>query len=498
VCVLESGAFESDDATQELAAGVNIGHPYYPIDRNRQRVFGGTTNLWAGWCRPLDPHDLQNRPWIPDSGWPITHAELTAYYTRAHALCEIPSPEYDVAYWERASGARRLPIPAERVVTRMYTLSPPTRFGQHYRREIESSSNIRVYLRANATSFRLTSSGTAVDTVEVATRSGRRFRVASDCYVLATGGIENARLLLASRADRPSGIGNDHDLVGRYFMEHIHASGGELPVPATCPDLSLYSGERRMFSARLFLPPRVQQRECLLNANVMLEPLCPQTPLGALDRTRRAVFHWASLPARALFPARPTHGRTRSGHLDKVQLVLTLEQAPNAASRITLSAARDALGVPRVSVDWRTVSLDMTTFSRTRDLIALECERVGLGRLQEHRTAEPVWPPDPLQGMRGHHMGTTRMNRDPRAGVVDEHCRVHGMENLFIAGSSVFPTSGAGTPTVTILALALRLADRLKATGDLLARRRVAVSDLSEERPVATPVTSRRSQAPDR
>ena len=137
-----------------------------------------------------------------------------------------------------------------------------------------------------------------------------------------------------------------------------------------------------------------------------------------------------------------------------------LEQAPNPASRVRLIEQRDALGMPRVQLEWRLSGLDKRSIRRAHELLARELGRAGLGRLQlmlsedEHR-----WPPE-LGGGR-HHMGTTRMHRDPARGVVDPDCRVHGVGNLYVAGSSVFPTVGAANPTLTIVALALRLADHL-------------------------------------
>ncbi|MGL4618309.1 MAG: GMC family oxidoreductase, partial [Chroococcidiopsis sp.] len=136
------------------------------------------------------------------------------------------------------------------------------------------------------------------------------------------------------------------------------------------------------------------------------------------------------------------------------------EQAPNPDSRITLSRDRDKLGMNRVQLDWRLSPIDKYTIKRSQQLIAEEFERSGLGKMQiELGDDDASW-----RSLRGsyHHIGTTRMSNNPREGVVDEHCQVHGIHNLYIAGSSVFPTSGLSNPTLTIVALAIRLADRIQ------------------------------------
>ncbi len=475
VCLLESGGLDVDEATQALYVGENAGLPYFPLDLNRQRSFGGTTNLWAGWCRPLDELDFEARAWVPNSGWPLSRSEVAPYYRRAHEVCELGPFEYDPSYWSRQLNEAVLPLGADHAETRIYQLSPPTRFGERYREQLARAQNIRVLLHGNAMRIETTESGSAVSRLEVGCLSGNRFSIAAKRYVLACGGLENARLLLLSTVAR------DNDSVGRYFMEHIHFPSGSIRLAdSSRVSPNLYCRARLRVAARLSFPRAVQERERLLNYTAKLKPVHRGDESGlaaAWRRAAHAVARWRSrahpLRGRVAQIAMP-EGSMRSvpfrswRALKALRIHHTLEQSPNAESRVILSTDRDAFDLPRIRLEWRTTPLDERAAQRARDLIGEAFASAGLGRLVDEPTASSdQWPPPPLQGLRGHHMGTTRMSRDAHTGVVDAHCRVHGVANLFIAGSSVFPTSGAGTPTLTVVALALRLAAHLRSIGSM-------------------------------
>jgi choline dehydrogenase-like flavoprotein len=137
-----------------------------------------------------------------------------------------------------------------------------------------------------------------------------------------------------------------------------------------------------------------------------------------------------------------------------------VEAEPNRDSRVTLSEHKDALGMNRVKVDWRLTELVKRTFDRTVTLLAEEMQRTGVADVQLDEPLEGKPWPAQLEGT-WHHMGTTRMHDSPTQGVVDRNCQVHGMSNLFVAGSSVFPTVGANFPTITIVAMTLRLSEHV-------------------------------------
>ncbi len=229
VCLLESGGLEFDQHTQSLYRGENVGFPYYSLDAVRLRYFGGTTNHWMGACRPLDPIDFESRPWVPYSGWPFDKSHLDPFYIRAHSICQLGPYEYDPATWETEENPQ-LPILGGRVATAMCQNSPPTRFGQVYREEIKRAPNIQTYLFANVVKIETSSTAQKVVRIHVATLQGNKFWVSARLFILATGAIENPRLLLASNEVQSTGLGNKNDLVGRFFMEHLKVPGGYIPT----------------------------------------------------------------------------------------------------------------------------------------------------------------------------------------------------------------------------------------------------------------------------
>jgi choline dehydrogenase-like flavoprotein len=272
--------------------------------------------------------------------------------------------------------------------------------------------------------------------------------VRAQLFVLATGGIENARLLLASNDVQAAGLGNGRDLVGRYFMEHPHLVAGALLRSSEQVSIDFYRAREagQIQVAGLLVPSAaLQRREKLLAFGSFLSPSAELPPFeSALSRLVTGMDRPGEEPAsRAFF------------------FMNECEQAPNAASRVRLDEDRDALGVPRVKLEWRLSNLDRESLRRGHELLAHALGRAGLGRFQVMLDAEDLsWP----AGMTGgrHHMGTTRMHASPQHGVVDPDARVHGVANLYVAGSSVFPTSGASNPTLTIVALSLRLAERIR------------------------------------
>ena len=498
VCLLESGGLDFEEATQSLYQGEHIGVPFQPLGESRARYLGGSTNLWGGWSRPLDDIDFEYRPWMPYSGWPIPKAELNPYYQRAQKVSGLGSDKYDFADWEDALKElqlQRLPLP-EQIETYIWQIVPPThlRFGQAYKAELEQASNIKTYLHANVVEIETNEVAKTVTRLHVATLEGKKFWVSAKAFILAVGGIENPRLLLASNQVQSNGLGNQHDLVGRFFMEHPYLQSGEIefsepPVLYTKENIKV--GETFLGTA-LGLSKQIQQQEQLLNFCTRLVTILPDwveafNSLKFKLRGKKGIFHEA-------FPT-ITEGQRYRGdtsvledlskviaNLDRIaaraytkmfdksfytgqsnlcQLHLIGEQAPNPDSRIKLSSERDRLGVNRVQLDWRLSPIDKYTIERSQQIIAEELVRSGVGKAQIELTRDESW-----KSVVGsyHHMGTTRMSTNPKQGVVNGDCRVHGISNLYVAGSSVFPTSGLSNPTLTLMALAIRLADHLKET----------------------------------
>jgi choline dehydrogenase-like flavoprotein len=489
-CVLESGGYKPDDETRDLYRGENVGLPYTFADGSRSRFLGGSSNCWGGWCRPLDPWDFEKREWVPYSGWPLGLDELMPYYARTHAFLKLGPNTFDSSFWEQAidrRDVRRIPFVTGKVRDTIAQFSPPARFGKLYRKDLEKTPFVRVFLHANAVNIETDRDASRVTRIEAATLSGRHLTFTAKHFVLAAGGIENARLLLASNRTQPAGLGNGHDVVGRFFMDHPRIMSASVRFSDEWARNKLYdikyhyqnaavSAHGTPISSQFALTPEVLRHEQLLNARVWFFSLFygeGSDGAEALIRCKQALLNkeqtgWRLRKDLATMTAHPvdTAGFLLTRLLQPrplitdVKLQAIVEAAPNPDSRVTLGDQRDALGMPRVRVAWLLDSLVQRTFDRTFALLA---EELRAGGVADVKLDEPLegraWPSD-LEGT-WHHMGTTRMHDSPREGVVDRHCAVHGIANLHIAGSSVFPSVGANFPTITITALVLRLAERL-------------------------------------
>jgi choline dehydrogenase-like flavoprotein len=475
VILLEGGGFEVEAQMQDRYRGEIVGQPYFPLNAARLHAFGGTTGHWAGFCAPYDPIDFEEREWVPHSGWPIGREELDPFYQRAHELVELGPYAYDAAYWTRQDSNRKeLPLSEEVVRTKMWQFSPPTRFGHEYRDGVTEANTIRLYTYANAVEVEANESVRAVEGIRVKTPNGKEHRVSARRYVLACGAIQNARLLLASNRQAPEGLGNDHDLVGRYFMEHIEMPGAQLVLAEPRP-LALYRHTFFETTARgeVALTAEAQRTRAILNGTASLNPgvydalrgtfqqLTPEwveqnLQLSPEEMERRRARSRQDTARQPAFPARRAF-----------KLFTRQEQAPNPHSRVTLTDEADALGMPRVALDWQLTALDKRSMRTFYEVLGQEVGRSGLGRvrlLEWLQDDEAGWPDFVSGGW--HHMGTVRMHDDPRQGVVDANSKVHGIGNLYVAGSAVYPTAGAANPTLTLIALTLRLSDHLKATAD--------------------------------
>lgn len=461
VCLIESGGLDPEDETQALAGGETVGMAYGPLEATRLRQFGGSTGHWGGWCRPLDALDFERRDWVPLSGWPIGRADLDPHYPAASALCEAGPFAYDdVAGWERRLGISGAAPTDGDMVRRVIQFSPPTRFGERYRAALGAAPNLLTLLHANVVDIAAADNAAEVAALDLATLDGKRHRLTARCYVLATGGIENARLLLLSDGIQSTGLGNGSDMVGRCFMEHPHVySMGNLLLPDVnmisplCLDDQDLSGQGLRSN---FMPSAPFQRSRqLLNATFTLG-------ISARFNSRADIGteeHPLTAPLLDLLRSDQKPDADAPFGF-RVGIGGAGEQGPNLASRVTLAAERDALGQRKTRLDWRLSRDDKASLTRNLRALGAEFAAAGLGRLHVALPDGDDWPADLTGG--NHHMGTTRMAAAPKDGVVDATCRVHGIGNLYVAGSSVFPTSGAANPTLTIVALALRLAALLR------------------------------------
>jgi len=507
VLLLESGGVDAEDAAQALYDGETADermHP--PPDKYRQRRFGGSTTIWGGRCMPLDPIDFEARDYVPHSGWPFGYDELAPHYPRANELVDAGRYAYTAqAAYEPISAPIIEGFDSTRVTqTALERFSLPTNFAQRYGDVLRGAEDIEVLLHATCTAIRLSADGASVDHLDVATLSGRRFSVKADRYVLATGGLEVPRLLLASNDVQKNGVGNAHDVVGRYYMCHIAGALGTLTVTkprsavahgyAVTPD-GVYARRRfavtpetqrqlrignfiaRLHFARITDPAhRSGILSGLYLAKAFISYEYSKRLHGDEQRTLKnwllhvrnvlfdpfdtLAFLWHWLTKRTLatrkFPSVVIPSRANRFSID-----FHSEQQPNPDSRITLIDSKDALGVPRIRIDWRYTEWDIETVVKALDVLAEEFAATGCGHLEYDRA---TLPEEILRygAYGGHHIGTARMGVDPQTSVVDANCRVHGVDNLYISSAAVFPTSSQANPTLTIVALAVRLAAHLR------------------------------------
>jgi choline dehydrogenase-like flavoprotein len=467
VVLLEGGGFEYDPKIQELYAGKTTGQPYFPLMSSRLHYFGGTTGHWAGFCSPMDQIDFAKRNWVPHSGWPISKSDMDPYYERAHKNLDLGPYKYDMAYWQKGDVELQPLVNSDSVVwNKIWQFSPPTRFGEKYRNSIVQSRNIKLYTYCNVVNIITNENGSKVKELVVKNFEGKQHRVRAKKFILACCAIQNARLLLASNQQSPKGLGNSQDLVGRYFMEHLEIKSAELWLFKPSP-LKLYAFSFGVTKARaeLAIHAKKQEEFEILNGTVSL------TALDIAKKLKPAIERWNQEDPRKSgdrffggysSASKDTHIPVAGS--SSYQCFTRIEQAPNPASRVTLDTEKDGLGVPRASLHWELTDFEKRSIRKIYELLGQEVGKSATGRIKMMDYLidknDRSWPS--FTGGGWHHMGTTRMSDDPKEGVVDSDCKVHGISNLFIAGSSCFTTAGAPNPTLTLVALTLRLSDHIK------------------------------------
>lgn len=521
VLLLEAGGRKFAQAAQDgLRGEVADGSPHPPPNMYRRRVLGGATAIWGGRCVPLDPIDLERRSWVPHSGWPIGWNDLAPYYPRAQAFCEAGAYAYTA---REALGPSAPPVIAgledpDLLADRLERFSRPTDFGKANFEHLAASSAVRIVLNAQA--LRLVAPDGPVRRLEAAAAPGLTFSVRAARYVLASGGLEVPRLLMASDTTRRGGLGNEGGALGRFYMCHAENTLGLLRLQPAKRAVTLHfetTADGTYVRRKLAIAEAAQRREGLLNTAFRLhyplisdpghgsgvlsamylvkDVIMPEyrRKLATVEIARRGLMvrdgrfwmrHVANVArdAPGVFMFGQNWLRKRTLASRKLPFVViasrqgaypldvNAEQIPDPDNRVTLTRQRDALGVPRLQVDWRMRGQDVDSLVRSLHVARDAFARSGCASLEldEELLEDAARASTPVGG---HHIGTARMAASPRQGVVDADCAVHGVPNLFVASAAVFPTCGHANPTLTLVALALRLADHLKTTA---ARNRTA------------------------
>ncbi len=504
VCLLESGGHKPVEEPQNLNTGaVDSAHGYekQTLRKGRRRQFGGTANLWnhkvrRGYARyiryvSLDEIDFERRDWVPESGWPFSRREFQPFYERAQQVCGIGKFDYRAV---ETGPSKNRPWETEKLESVVSQFGSSKIFLDHYRQELFRDERVTVILRSVLLRFQMDSLSRAITSVHAGIPDGRKFQVRAKAFVLAAGGLENARILLLQDTLQPNGLGNQHDMVGRCFMDHPQIKLGTL-IPSSSAvfgqagfyDQHDVGGQAIMF--KLHVRPEVMRSEKMLNLCAVLVPHFKDLRSNSLAVLHQLLFRgprflWRHRSAEHRhFP--PNNGEPhrsfrqrlledyysegcsgwsrlsglerRFGQFGVQSLV---EQSPDRSNRIILQEQTDAFEQRKAKVFWRWNELDLRSIRQAQQIFREELATAGIGTfipVEEAVGAQPRRFNSPH-----HFLGTTRMHDNPRNGVVDADCRVHDVPNLFIAGSSVFPTGGFANPTLTIVALALRLAIHLQ------------------------------------
>ncbi len=503
VAILESGGYEDDARVQDLSAGP-VSSNYHLRDalaHGRHRQFGGTANLWLyrtlpddgrRAARSLPPEAIDLEPRGDRAGWGLTLESLQPDYERAQRTWSGGPADHTVESWADATTP---PIGSRdgMLTTRMVQHGPGDMFRLRYRDDLLGAENVSVHVGCTVVSLEPDHDGTTIQRAIVVRADGSRVLVRAKVFVLAAGGVENVQLLLLSPPTRPGGPGNLHDIVGRYVTDHPEFRMGTITPSGrdVFERLGLYDIRRVdgiLVSGALALREDTKRREGLLNVGVGLIPQergfgsrahraiaafravrrgqRPAHPFGdlgailasplesaAIVRARGGAFHefsggWSG----------PDVDRTR---FETIEVHAATEQTPDRENRILLSDQRDGLGRQRARLEWAWSQRDRENIARSIPLFAEAFGEAGIGRFE--RWVELDGAARPVDSGIHHPMGGTRMHADPREGVVDPDGLVHGISNLYVAGSSVFPNGhGYANPTLTLLALTIRLADHVK------------------------------------
>lgn len=476
IALIEAGGMQITDEMQSLYGAEVGGLPHGGVKDGRARVFGGTTTLWAGQALPLHETDFAYRPWVPHSGWPLSKEILDPYYRRAERVMKLPHSTYGKNSWEGPLPNLRH-LESESLETRfsMFTHSP--NFSSLYYKQLHTCENISILIESPLVDIVLSDSEDAVESVTLRHRTGRIISVKSSFFVLCCGGIETPRLLLASIGRKIGG----YNVLGKFFNEHLHV---HIPVkPYSTKKLSHFFESRRskegIYYPKVVADKRFQSDKEILNIGADLiykedkriyldyiKDSIYNMKGGEIGKATKNIFKAAGEPAyvaKSVYRYAVKKRKLGEG-LGTPHFSVQSECVPLSESRIELLDQVDRTGLPQMRLVWKLSKHELQSirvFCAELDAL-LKVHRIGtldLSYLPD--SDDPAGWEDVIHDSY-HHMGATRMSESAESGVVDSDCRVHGLSNLFVASSSTFPTGGFSNPTLTILALSLRLADHLK------------------------------------
>ncbi len=478
VCVAEAGTEEYSNERQRPYAPAAAPDQYADPTFCRLRMLGGSSNHWQASTTPFDPIDFEELAWVPGSGWPISLDDLKPFYQKAAIACGTGDDGYGLARWSRQLGMQaehQFALSGELAVNVVKASQPPRRFFNDNRAEIDSLQGLLVLSAANLVALDFDGGTGLVRRAKLVGYAGEEATVSARAFVLACGGIENARLLLNFNEEYQNRLGNQSESLGRYFMDHpLLLAAAFFPSGSGMDFLDKkYFDDSRRVNLFLQLGETSLRKHKLMNIRMPFHKATQFEISSAVESLRVLrdngastddlmahignVFGDIDMAVEAI--SRSTFERRLFDHAQDFggyRLPIMIQQAPHRANRVTLGPERDQFGLKRCLIDWKLQDSDLENMWRSLEVVGDSLSTSGLGTLDVLREFEDDLRSEKLF-FSYHHMGTTRMAETPSKGVVDRHCRVFGTENLYVAGSSVFVTGSHVPPTLTIAALALRL-----------------------------------------
>ncbi len=466
ILLLEAGDIDYSEESQEIYKGNNIGHEYWDLTDARARWFGGTSNTWGGQCGTLESRDFEKKDFVEFSGWPISKKDLDPYLEEAVHIFGISGTSEAKEFTKGWDDVLKKPDKYFDSFDKWH--SKQDYFKNNSGDIVKKRANIHCYLNANLTDMTLSDDLSSIKVLEIQNYSKKVFNARAKITILATGGIENPRLLLSFNKQCKNGIGNNNDLVGRMFSEHPHFELGEFIFE----DHLLEAFQSGRLSKIKYLEPsnKFQAEDKILNIELELFPknaIIPDEPINSFKGRLRDIICSSEWAKKTLNTIQGHEIYCYSSRYDQSNgIVSTMtEQTPNLSSRVTLGSDTDKFGMKRVELDWQLSKIEKHTLKRAAIRFAEMFAKVNLGRVKLDKWVLSDDPNDfpgfPHRLAGPHHMCTTRMSSSPKDGVVDANHKVFGIDNLYIAGSSVFSTTGRINPTFSIVQMSLRLTDHL-------------------------------------
>jgi choline dehydrogenase-like flavoprotein len=456
IAIIESGGLEPEPEYQELNEGINSGPRYLSLDSSRLRCFGGAGKLWAGHCAPFKSDEFDKKSYVPLSGWPISLDDLKVYYKQAAEMLGI---SYEKFYNKDLLGKTFKEKSFKEINRDNSFLSANFRqvsnvdnrdLAEKYRNDFESSVNTHVIFHSTVTKLNFSKNTKNVESVSIADLNNNSGIIKAKIFVLACGALENPRILLTSKKFYKKETHIDSNLVGSCFMSHpsitevaeIHKSTVEKHITKNDSDNTL--------QVSFEVNSRERMKQKILRHSLSIAPSADLLDKSTYSSGRifsrfKKLFEDFNLFSSNIW-----------------NLSVGLELPPRLSNNLKLHNTKDALGVSKINIFWDDLGkIEKDTVVKSVKTIARELGLLGTGKIKfknELLSGQSYKFDDPIN----HHIGTTRMSDSSKTGVVDKNCKVFGVSNLYIAGSSVFTTSSIVSPTYTIIAISLRLGEYLK------------------------------------